>query len=930
MPPKGQSEYLRFLQTHVASDAKSATHTRIPNEQKGIYAGKYHIPPSELEQFYKLYYNQVFLLNTEEYLTEKQNSDGNSPILVDFDFHYPKDVTERQYSYEEHIEPIIDLYHEKLCELIDIGQHKKWDVFIFEKPNINRKHKHSEEYVKDGIHMVIGIQLDHKLQQMLRERVLKDIEGFICDITLVNKYEEVLDECISTGKTNWQLYGSRKPQNEAYKLTYHLRFEIDGADGEMMKELIEIPRPNIPMSLFKKCCAQYNDHPKFEMREEVAEEYKKFEEVLQRKKAKKTVRKSKLRVKSVVNSYTDFKNEEELDAAIQEFVYNKDMRPEDFYLRELHEMAIALSKKYYDPYDKWRSVGVALHEASDILFLTWMKFSSKSNKFDYEDVATYYQDNWQNFDPNGGITRRSIYWMLKEDNVVEYKRIKRQSLTNQVSMIAYGDGVRTRNTDHDLAELLHMAYKDDYICSGIKNDTWFEYEKNSWIETEKGIGLRTKLSTEITQLLLSHLSSNLHQTVSGTSESDGKKEPQDAACARIMEVLERFMNTNKKDAIMKEARELFYDKNFHNNLDENQYLMGCANGVIDFKNKEFREGRAEDYISISTKNTYIPLDKIKANPKQAKYIGEIEDFIKQLFPVEELRKYMWEHLASTLLGVNKNQTFNIYTGSGSNGKSALVDLMRLVLGDYQGTAPVTIITCGRNKSGGTNTELVQLKGMRYAVMQEPSKGDRINDGMLKEITGGDIISARGLYQSNMTNYIPQFKLVVCTNNLFDIKSNDDGTWRRIRVVEFMSKFTDNPVDNDPDKPYQFKKNKSLNENFKKWAPVLLSMLVEIAYKTEGNVTDYDIVMQASNQYRDDQDYLTEFVKENIVVSDGDRIKKGELCEQYKQWFEQQFGKRASNTKELYAFMDKRFGKFRHKRGWQNVKILYEDDSEDSD
>ena len=108
------------------------------------------------------------------------------------------------------------------------------------------------------------------------------------------------------------------------------------------------------------------------------------------------------------------------------------------------------------------------------------------------------------------------------------------------------------------------------------------------------------------------------------------------------------------------------------------------------------------------------------------------------------------------------------------------------------------------------------------------------------------------------------------------------------------------------------------------------MLVEIAYKTEGNVTDYDIVMQASNQYRDDQDYLSEFVKDNIAVSEGDKIKKGELCEQYKQWFEQQFGKRASNTKELYAFMDKRFGKFRHKKGWQNVKIVYEDDSEDSD
>ena len=63
--------------------------------------------------------------------------------------------------------------------------------------------------------------------------------------------------------------------------------------------------------------------------------------------------------------------------------------------------------------------------------------------------------------------------------------------------------------------------------------------------------------------------------------------------------------------------------------------------------------------------------------------------------------------------------------------------MRLVLGDYQSSTS-TIITCGRNKSGGTNTELVTLKGKRLAVMQEPS-GDRINDGMLKEITGGDTL-----------------------------------------------------------------------------------------------------------------------------------------------------------------------------------------------
>ena len=146
---------------------------------------------------------------------------------------------------------------------------------------------------------------------------------------------------------------------------------------------------------------------------------------------------------------------------------------------------------------------------------------------------------------------------------------------------------------------------------------------------------------------------------------------------------------------------------------------------------------------------------------------------------------MWDHLASTLIGTIENQTFNIYTGTGRNGKSKLVELMALVLGDYKGTVPITLITQKRNSIGGTSSEVVQLMGTRYAVMQEPSKGDKINEGIMKEITGGDPIQGRALFKDNIT-FTPQFKLAVCTNTLFDINSNDEGTWRRIRVVDFQA------------------------------------------------------------------------------------------------------------------------------------------------
>ena len=118
-------------------------------------------------------------------------------------------------------------------------------------------------------------------------------------------------------------------------------------------------------------------------------------------------------------------------------------------------------------------------------------------------------------------------------------------------------------------------------------------------------------------------------------------------------------------------------------------------------------------------------------------------------------------------------------------------------------------------------------GVRYACMQEPSKGDKINEGIMKEITGGDPLVGRALFKDSVT-FIPQFKLVVCTNVLFEIKTNDDGTWRRIRVCDFMSKFNDAPYEDEhrfpkSNFPYQFKIDRKLDKKFNIWAPVLASI-----------------------------------------------------------------------------------------------------------
>lgn len=301
--------------------------------------------------------------------------------------------------------------------------------------------------------------------------------------------------------------------------------------------------------------------------------------------------------------------------------------------------------------------------------------------------------------------------------------------------------------------------------------------------------------------------------------------------------------------------------------------------------------------------------------------------MEQLFPKPELCRYMWDHLASCLIGIKKEHVFNIYRGSGSNGKSILTDLMSHCLGDYKGTVPITLVTEKRNSIGGTSSEVIQLKGVRYAVMQEPSKDAVINEGIMKELTGGDPIQARALY-SDSEIFIPQFTLAVCTNALFEIKSNDDGTWRRMKLVDFLAKFVSEGETHTDDTAYVFPKDKGLKEKLPQWASVFISMLVKRACETDGEVKDCPEVVAASNRYRQSQDCITGFIADKLVADDNSYINKKTLNDVFKEWFQMNYGNRKPpKLSELVDVMVKRYGKLNAKGRWTGIKIK-DDDNDD--
>ncbi len=915
---KDLNEFLSKHSVKTTDKNNNITHTRIGSKELNIHGGRYIIPKEELPEFYKLYYEHIFVNKKKEYLTEKQLT-NIGPLLVDVDLRYNYDVEERKHTQQDILDMIL-LYLEELKECFIFQENKPFDIFIFEKQDVNRLADKS--LTKDGIHMMICIQVEHNMQMIIRDRIIEKIAD-VWDLPIINTWDSVFDEGITKGITNWQLFGSRKPNYEAYELTNHFIITYDKNDGEFMMDEQNVEKFDMKTNLYK-LTAQNSNIPAFELNPKILDIYNKR---LDQKTNKLKHTTSKTKINLIVENDVDEENEpislnDIIDKSSLENAVNKmlsRLKSTEYIVRETHLYTQILPEKYYEPGSHLlnRQVAFALKHTDERLFLSWIMLRSKASDFDYSTIPSLYND-WKRYFNTGktGVTRKSIMYWAKQDAFEEYEKV------SETTIDYYIEESLESQTEWDIAQVLYQKFKDKYVCvSYEKKGIWYVFKNHKW-EQDRGISLRSALSKDIHNLY-SLKRTNLEDEYHHFDQSDDRADYIKKKLKSLSDVMQKLKKTNDKNNIMREAMETFYDKEFLVNMDTNKYLLCFNNGVIDFKNKEFRDGYPQDYITKCTKIDYIPY----YYDSNKDIIEQINDFMYKLFPIPELNKYMWNHLASCLIGTNVNQTFNVYHGSGSNGKSMLADLMTLTLGDYKGTVPITLVTEKRNAIGGTSSEVIQLKGIRYAVMQEPTKGVKLNEGIMKELTGGDPIQGRALYCESET-FEPQFKLVVCTNNLFDIESNDDGTWRRIRKCDFVSKFKDEDELHTDDTQYVFMKDKNLKEKLPLFAPVFASMLVKIAFETDGNVPDCEYIINASNKYRNCQDHIAAFVKENIVKTDDnkDRIRKQELINHFKFWFSQEQGnKKMPKGEELYMYMDKKYGM--HKTtGWHGVKILYPDEN----
>ena len=872
-----------FLKNHLAVKGGEHTHTKIGDTKLNVFGGCYFIPLEKMDEFYGLYKKTVFTDKKEAYLTEKQLDEG--PLLIDIDFRYDISIEERQHT-KEHVAKLVHAIMRGIGKIKMVT--KPVECYVMEKNKVNLL----EDKTKDGIHLLFNVKMDLACKIMVRNYLLKELPTLWTDLPLINSWEDVVDESVMRGYANWQLYGSRKPGNENYQLKYIFSCNLE---EDLVTE--QFFQPDWIQDHFLKLTARNPDAHVFAMNPLSQKEY---DLALQSRKKKNV----KLLEHSTFHGKMPFQltNKEQVQEYMDGLMEN--LTKTDYRVREAYDYIMILPEEYWGDgsYAKWVRVGWALKHTDPRLFVAWVQFSAQWSGFDYGSITDLYE-KWCGFNTHKeGLTLNSIIYWCKISNPEKYKAIYEKTIDHYILYSA------ANNTEYDLAMVLYQMYKDCFVCVSIKNKIWYEFCDNCWKLIDDDCNLKCHISTRMYAA---------YQKI-GTTGADDKK----SAIAKTAELLKK---TAFKNNIMKESMEIFYDREFYSKLNTHHFLIGCNNCVVDFKAKEARKGRHDDYISINTKIDYYPVSHYEKLCPQL--LQDIRAFMSQLFPNPNVREYMWEHLASTLLGNNLNQSFNVYIGSGKNGKSKLVELMTRVLGQYKGTVPISLVTQKRTTIGNTSSEIYQLIGTRYAVMQEPSKGDVINEGVMKEITGGDPIVCRALFKDSVT-FIPQFKLAVCTNNLFDIKSNDDGTWRRIRVVNFESKFTSRPYE-DPEfpvetYPYQFMLDTTLDEKFDAWAPVMLSLLVEKAYETQGKVKDCPEVLASSNSYRQSQDIYLEFIGQSIQehpMPQPSNLKLTAVTDAFKIWYSLNHGGgKTMPMKDLKEYLNKKFGTY-PKEGWSRLSLI---------
>ena len=406
---------------------------------------------------------------------------------------------------------------------------------------------------------------------------------------------------------------------------------------------------------------------------------------------------------------------------------------------------------------------------------------------------------------------------------------------------------------------------------------WYYYDDRVWRRDQSGVIGR--LTDEIVEEMRHTLPDYLKQPV---DQEDTEKQFQKHL---------KYSRSNKgKKAMLNETMHHVPIEPYQ--MDAHNHLLNTPNGILRLRTGMLEGHDPALYLSKMTLCEYT--DKSDC-PRW-------ETFLSDIFAGDqELIHYIQKAVGYSLTGSTAEQCAFFCYGTGRNGKSTFLDTISAMLGDYAVNIQPETIMIRHNAGNGANSDIARLKGARFVTSVEPNEGMKLNEGLVKQLTGGDKVTARYQYGSEF-EFTPEFKLWMGTNHKPIIRGTDTGIWRRVHLIPFTVTIPEHKVD------------KHLGHHLRAELPGILRWAVEgcLMWQREG-LKKPKTVEEAVKEYRGEMDVVAAFLDACCVVGCG-REKTTDLYQAYTQWadenneykmssrkFGQELAKRFERTKSNSAY-----------------------------
>lgn len=924
-------ELSTFLMKHMTQSMTEFTHST-----QVAPIGKYSLSGSHLDKFLELYCRLLeeegdkFIAGVAEKPTKFM------PILVDvdikltfdnqetFDEEFDEKKREQHIYYPHHITNLIHIYNSVIRYCLQSStdpnnqlEDKYLICFVLEKskPFVDKE----KNYIKSGFHLHYPFLHFSKTDQevhiepLVQEEV--DRNHLFEDININPR------DVIDTGMYDktWLMYGSRKdPKKEFYKLSkiYSHDLHLIALDDV----LEEFP---ILTNSFKE----------MELDPEKLDYVYYLPYILSIHNWQRKVYKAVMPQNAKCILKERLKRAEHFDLQ-----HEKMNMPE--IINKCKRLVPMLSAERASDYKNWNNVGMCLWTITKGCqegFEEWIKFSEKTTKNNF-DIASCLS-TWKRYSPWGDWNMGHLRSWAKQDSPIDY-----QAYYNECQAIQVSDSLEGGQAD--LAKYLHHKYGHEFVCADITKNLWYQFKNHRWYETQNGNNLYKLIDLDILSRLtsekvncrnaanavdletirnLNHLNYQDDNEYKGTDVKPSGDI--DKRMDKILKLIPKLKDVSFKDKIIRECKSLFYQEDFLEQLNSNQNIICFTNGVLDLSTNEFRPGRPDDYCSYCTKYDYKPFDSWD-DPS----IHEVMSFFDKVFVDTEIRNFFLEYLGTLIKG-GQDQLFTVFSGAGANSKSTVLELLHKSLGDYCTTVPTTLLTGKEAQASVARPELMKCRNRRLVYTTEPEQGTEFNCSFIKKITGDGTVDARGLFKDNV-DFIVTFKLLVLCNNLPRLPPNDDGIWRRIMRVPFLSRF---PRD-DKEVPEEwqeqvrrrvFKRDPHLQQKLPDMRQAMMWIMFQ-KYKERNARTSQpsypEVITNAIEEYRLQNDEYLMYIKECLVKDPSGSITLSEFVEGFTTYCKENFDKCKYKRPDINVELHRRFGDPPQRLRWFGLRLrTMEDD-----